>query len=75
MNDGKCVGDNKCKCPTGLGGNHCEIGRRQRSTCKKPCKHGKCTPKNTCKCHKGWTGRYCRQSKIFIIVIQLICNM
>lgn len=65
LNGGKCKGVNKCRCPQGVGGNHCEIGRRvpQRSTCNKACRHGICGPDNTCKCHPGWHGRLCNHSE------------
>lgn len=63
MNGGKCKGDNKCRCPYGLGGDHCEIGRRQRSTCKKPCKNGKCLENHTCSCDKGYFGKFCNRKR------------
>lgn len=61
MNGGKCIGNNKCRCPDGLGGNHCEIVSQQRMACKKPCRHGMCMPNHQCECHEGWFGRYCNQ--------------
>lgn len=64
MNGGKCRGINKCRCPPGLGGDHCEIGRRQRSTCKKPCRNGDCMPTHKCRCNEGWFGRACNQSEL-----------
>lgn len=68
MNDGKCIGDNKCRCPEGLRGNHCEIGRHHRSTCKKPCQNGGiCMPNLQCKCNSGWFGRYCNQRGKYLI--------
>lgn len=65
MNGGKCRGANKCRCPEGYRGNHCEIGHRvpQRSLCTRPCRHGTCQPNNTCLCDQGWVGRICQQSK------------
>uniref|UniRef100_A0A8W7PUL2 EGF-like domain-containing protein n=1 Tax=Anopheles coluzzii TaxID=1518534 RepID=A0A8W7PUL2_ANOCL len=41
--------------------NEQQIGRRQRSTCKRPCKHGLCQPNHTCACDSGWYGRLCNQ--------------
>lgn len=64
MNGGKCRGVNTCRCPAGLGGDHCEIGRRQRSTCKKPCRNGDCMPTHKCRCNEGWFGRACNQSEL-----------
>lgn len=61
MNGGKCIGNNKCRCPEGLGGNHCEIVSQHRLACKKPCRHGMCMPNHQCECHEGWFGRYCNQ--------------
>lgn len=61
MNGGKCIGINTCRCPNGFGGNHCEIGRHQRSACKKPCRHGVCMPNHQCQCENGWYGRFCNQ--------------
>lgn len=61
MNGGKCIGVNTCRCPNGFGGNHCEIGRHQRSACKKPCRHGVCMPNHQCQCDAGWYGRFCNQ--------------
>jgi hypothetical protein len=65
LNGGRCRGVNKCRCPSGFKGDHCEIGRRvpARSTCTKPCEHGTCRPDNTCLCDAGWYGRLCHQSK------------
>lgn len=63
MHGGRCIGTNLCRCAEGLSGNHCEIGRRQRSTCKRKCKHGDCMPNKTCKCKEGFFGRYCNQRK------------
>lgn len=71
MNGGKCIGNNTCRCPPGLGGNHCEIGRHQRSTCKKPCRHGLCLANHTCRCNEGWFGRYCNQSNNFNVNSQM----
>jgi len=65
LNGGRCRGVNKCRCPSGFKGDHCEIGRRvpARSTCTKPCEHGTCKPDNTCLCDEGWYGKLCHQSK------------
>lgn len=65
INGGKCKGVNKCRCPHGFRGDHCEIGRRQstRNTCSKACKHGTCLDNNTCVCDVGWYGRLCHHSK------------
>lgn len=65
LNGGRCRGVNKCRCPTGYMGDHCEIGRHvpARSTCTKPCRHGTCRPDNTCVCDPGWYGKLCHQSK------------
>uniref|UniRef100_T1GSH3 EGF-like domain-containing protein n=1 Tax=Megaselia scalaris TaxID=36166 RepID=T1GSH3_MEGSC len=59
-NNTKCIGNNKCKCPRGLSGNHCEEGvRLQRQACGKRCgKHGTCQD-NKCLCHKGFYGKRC----------------
>lgn len=67
MNGGKCIGVNTCRCPNGFGGNHCEIGRHQRSACKKPCRHGVCMPNHQCQCDTGWYGRFCNQRGQFNI--------
>lgn len=61
MNDGKCRGVNKCRCPSGFYGNHCEIGRHQRSVCKKPCKFGICLSTGYCSCDEGWAGKFCNR--------------
>lgn len=63
MNEGKCNGNNKCRCQEGFSGNHCEIdnGHHLEGSCKKPCGHGICMLDNKCKCHKGFFGRYCNQ--------------
>ncbi|KAH8396309.1 hypothetical protein KR222_007693, partial [Zaprionus bogoriensis] len=61
-NGGRCIGSNLCRCPTGLRGDHCEIGRKQRSTCK--CSHGGiCMGHKGCKCQDGYQGRHCRRRK------------
>lgn len=73
-NGGKCIGNNMCRCPPGLGGNHCEIGRHQRSTCKKPCRHGLCLENHTCRCNEGWFGRYCNQSNFILSQYRLKDN-
>lgn len=57
-NGGRCIGNNLCRCPNGLRGNHCEIGRKQRSTCK--CSNGSCRGNKECKCQ---TGYHCRRRK------------
>lgn len=63
MNDGKCINPNKCRCPHGFGGDHCEIDNRQKTTskCKKPCQHGICMPNHQCRCNDGWSGRFCNK--------------
>lgn len=67
INGGKCNGNNKCRCPRGFRGNHCEIeiGHQfqleMTGNCKKPCRHGVCMLDNKCKCNKGWFGRFCNQ--------------
>jgi len=65
LNGGRCRGVNKCRCPSGFKGDHCEIGRHvpKRSTCTEPCEHGTCAPDNTCLCDEGWYGRLCHESK------------
>lgn len=61
-NGGRCIGNNLCRCPNGLRGDHCEIGRKQRSTCK--CSHGGiCLGNKGCKCQHGYQGRHCRRRK------------
>ncbi|TDG41564.1 hypothetical protein AWZ03_012002 [Drosophila navojoa] len=55
-NGGRCIGNNLCRCPNGLRGDHCEIGRKQRSTCK--CSKGSCRGNKDCKCHNGY---HCRR--------------
>lgn len=61
-NGGRCIGNNLCRCPNGLRGDHCEIGRKQRSTCK--CSHGGiCLGNRGCKCQHGYEGRHCRRRK------------
>lgn len=67
MNGGKCNGVNKCRCPDGFDGNHCEIVIGQQfhmdviGHCRKPCRHGVCMPDNRCRCNRGWFGRFCNQ--------------
>lgn len=66
QNAGKCNGNNKCRCPEGFSGNHCEVENGHQfhteSHCKKPCRHGGvCMPDNKCKCNKGWSGRFCNK--------------
>lgn len=65
MNNGKCIGSNKCRCPDGFAGNHCEINNQPKSAfiCKKPCRNGICMANRQCKCNAGWFGRYCNQRK------------
>lgn len=63
MHGGRCIGTNLCKCAPGLSGNHCEIGQRQRPTCKDNCKFGHCTSNNKCKCFEGYFGRFCHRRK------------
>lgn len=65
MNKGKCIGSNKCRCPEGYGGNHCEVNNQPIVSihCKKPCRHGVCLASLKCQCHEGWFGRYCNQRK------------
>lgn len=60
-NEGRCIGNNKCRCPNGLRGDHCEIGRKQRSICK--CRNGVCLSQKRCKCHPGFYGRHCNGRK------------
>lgn len=62
-NDGKCIGNNKCRCPEEFAGNHCEIGLplRVQPKCKKPCRHGICQANHQCKCNEGWFGRFCNK--------------
>lgn len=63
MNDGKCININKCRCPHGFGGDHCEIDNRQQSSvkCKRPCRNGTCMANRQCRCKKGWIGRFCNK--------------
>lgn len=66
QNAGKCNGNNKCRCPEGFSGNHCEVENGHQfhteGLCKKPCRHGGvCMPDNKCKCNKGWSGRFCNK--------------
>lgn len=64
MNNGKCIGINKCRCPNGFGGNHCEIGSVAENVgCKRPCRHGICLANRQCECYDGWFGRYCNQNE------------
>lgn len=70
MNDGKCNGNNKCRCMEGYSGNHCEVDLHLKTgNCKKPCRNGICMQDNKCKCFKGFFGRYCNQrgNKTFIL--------
>lgn len=60
-NEGRCIGNNLCRCPNGLRGDHCEIGRKQRSICK--CRNGTCVSHKHCKCHPGFYGRHCNGRK------------
>lgn len=64
VNGGKCKGVNKCRCPQGFKGHHCEIGRAKanRSICRLACRHGTCVD-NACACEPGWYGRLCNHSK------------
>lgn len=64
LNGGKCKAVNKCRCPRGFRGDHCEIGRAKppRSNCLLACKHGTCVD-NVCVCKQGWYGRLCHNSK------------
>lgn len=64
MHGGRCIGTNLCRCAEGLSGDHCEIGHRQRYTCKRKCKHGDCMPNKTCKCKDGFFGRFCNRRKL-----------
>nr|CAD7455357.1 unnamed protein product [Timema tahoe] len=70
LNGGKCRGVNKCRCPAGFRGDHCEIGRRvpQRSPCTKSCQHGTCKA-DICVCDLGWFGRLCHQSMSHKIIL------
>lgn len=62
LNGGRCKGVNKCRCPAGLAGNHCEVGRRLAGTdCGRACKHGACID-GTCVCEPGWRGRFCHRN-------------
>lgn len=69
-NGGKCNGNNKCRCPEGFSGNHCEVDNGHHmetgGNCKKPCRHGICMPDNKCKCYKGFFGRFCNQRNEWI---------
>ena len=65
MHGGRCIGTNLCRCAEGLSGDHCEIGHRQRPTCKRKCKHGDCVSNKTCKCKEGFYGRFCNRRKCF----------
>lgn len=66
MNNGKCIGNNKCRCPDGFAGNHCEVNNSNTPwnghKCKKPCRNGVCQNRQ-CKCDDGWYGRFCNQRK------------
>lgn len=63
MNEGKCININKCRCPQGFGGDHCEIDNRQQTAakCKRPCRNGTCMANHHCRCNKGWIGRFCNK--------------
>lgn len=79
LNGGRCKGINKCRCPNGFRGDHCEIGRRSltKSSCSRPCKHGVCFYNNTCLCDQGWSGKSCQHSKLilnFCIVQKNLCR-
>lgn len=63
MHGGRCIGTNLCKCAPGLSGDHCEIGQKQRPTCKDNCKFGHCMSNNKCKCLEGYYGRFCNRRK------------
>ena len=45
LNGGRCKGINKCRCPNGFRGDHCEIGRKAptKSPCSRPSTHGVCS--------------------------------
>ncbi|CAH0727646.1 unnamed protein product, partial [Brenthis ino] len=60
LNGGKCKGINKCRCPAGSGGNHCEVGRRS-GECARACRHGVCRA-GACRCEPGWRGRFCHRT-------------
>lgn len=69
LNGGRCKGVNKCRCPVGLGGNHCEVGRRvgdcscrgENCATSHTCRHGRCVA-GACVCEPGWRGRWCHRS-------------
>ena len=58
FNNGTCVAPGTCLCPTGWGGQSCDIPQCPDT----PCMHmGNCTGPNECTCEKGWKGRTCEE--------------
>lgn len=76
MNDGKCININKCRCPHGFGGDHCEIDNRQQTSwkCKRPCRNGTCMANHQCRCNKGWSGRFCNKRGNFRLFSKMITD-
>ncbi|KAF2353289.1 EGF-like domain [Trinorchestia longiramus] len=66
INGGVCRGDNKCRCPPGFGGSHCEIAQQTSAVrlqrCRERCVHGRCHDvTGVCKCDDNHSGRWCRR--------------
>ncbi|ROT64852.1 hypothetical protein C7M84_017203 [Penaeus vannamei] len=67
VNGGRCRDVNKCRCPHGFAGDHCEIVLGQLGTdalnnsrCSRKCKYGTCSG-SVCECELGYSGRWCRR--------------
>ncbi|UJR19689.1 hypothetical protein I4U23_022823 [Adineta vaga] len=57
QNNGKCIGNNICTCPTGFSGPTCE---NIEKVCNPPCQNnGKCSAQNKCICPEGFSGSTC----------------
>ncbi|KAL5022832.1 hypothetical protein ScPMuIL_001987 [Solemya velum] len=58
MNQGMCIGMNRCKCRSGYGGSRCE-----RPICILPClNNGKCSHPYMCSCPPGYEGIRCQKA-------------